>query len=291
MMLALKALGQAKIMVDSYMTNSNPKKPYILKVLPEEVSVKYSELGNIRAVAKYYNTSPSTMARYFRRNGIKYIKIHKNNFDESFFSKETPEGFYLAGFIAADGNIGKTKDYVRIGLDSKDINFLMKIKDLIKFDGKLHKSSVFNSKRNEKWNDTTNYILIFSSREVVQELSKFNIVPAKTKIYDLPDWLLEHPLVNHYMLGYFDGDGHIGIRNGKKLRWSLVGNFSFLQKYQLILEKNCHIHHNNISIRKDNGLSVLEYTGNIIVPKICQFLYSDSTFHLDRKYDIVKDYL
>lgn len=34
----------------------------------------------------------------------------------------------------------------------------------------------------------------------------------------------------------------------------------------------------------------IEYQVNIIVPKICDFLYNNSTCHLDRKYNIYKDW-
>lgn len=30
---------------------------------------------------------------------------------------------------------------------------------------------------------------------------------------------------------------------------------------------------------------------NIVVPKICKFLYNNSTFHLDRKYKVYKNFL
>jgi intein-encoded DNA endonuclease-like protein len=306
---AVVASGLQKIMADSSTTNIKSitiliydvgthiaglkminKKPYILKLEKSEVETKYKELGTIKDVAKYFNSSPSTMERFFRRAGILYVKKHKNNFDEQFFSQDDPQSFYLAGFIAADGNIRKDKYTLKIELAEEDMQFLQTLKDLLSFQGDLHKSMTKNSKRNSLWQDTTNYYFQCSSKHLVQDLKRFNIVPNKTKIYDFPNWLIDHSLVNHFMRGYFDGDGHIGLRNQNKLRWHLAGNFSFLEKFQSILEKEIGIHHNNIFTRP-NGLSCLEYTGNIIVPKICQFLYNNSAFHLDRKYNIYKDWL
>lgn len=265
------------------------KRPYIVNLDRIQVENKYKELKNIKAVALYFNIDPCTMSRYFRRLGISYIKKHKNNFNENFFAQDTPESFYLAGFIAADGNLSKTKNRIKIELSEIDLCFLEKIKDLIQFEGNLYKRAVLNSKRNIFWKDTNNYSLVFSSKQVATDLNRFNIVPAKTKIYEFPSWLVNHILVSHFMRGYFDGDGHIGLKVDKKLRFELSGNFNFLKTYQSILENNCNIHHNQILIRK-NGLSSLEYQGNIIVPKICEFLYNNSTFHLDRKYDIYKNW-
>jgi intein-encoded DNA endonuclease-like protein len=100
---------------------------------------------------------------------------------------------------------------------------------------------------------------------------------------------MKHQFVNHYMRGYLDGDGCLCIRKRHikhQLRFNIVGNFSFLQKYQAVLETNCDINHNKVA--KRNSISSLAYQGNIVVSKICEFLYNNSTFHLDRKYDIYK---
>lgn len=265
-------------------------KPFILKLEKSEVEEKYKELGTVSDVAKYFNSDPCTMARFFRRIGISYVKKHKNNFNENFFSTESPDAFYLAGFMAADGNISGRKYEMKIELSERDLLFLERIKNLLQLEGSVKKRLVKNSKRNGEWQDSTNYSLNFSSQQVVNDLKRFNIVPNKTKIYDFPEWLMTHTLANHFMRGYMDGDGHLGLRDDKKLRWHLAGNFSFLEKYQSILERNCNIHHNNISTRS-NKLSCLEYTGNIIVSKICRFLYNNSTFHLERKYNIYTSFM
>jgi len=265
------------------------KKPYILKLDKNEVKNKYIELGTIKAVANYYNADSSTMARFFRRNDIDYVLKHKQSFNEKFFSNNDPNVFYLAGFIAADGNISDKKYRITIELAEKDVKFLENISCIICYSGELTKSMVKNSKRNVKWSDTINYRLRFSSKQTVNDLLRFNIVPRKTKIYNFPDWLIEHSSVNHFMRGYFDGDGHIGLKKNK-LRFHLAGNYQFLVNYQNILEKKCKIAHNNVFTRP-NGLSCLEYGGNIVVPKICEFLYNNSAFHLDRKYQVYKKFL
>lgn len=264
-------------------------KPYILILDKDEVTNKYLDLGTIKAVAHYYNANSSTMARFFKRYNIEYIQKHKNNFNESFFYNDSANAFYLAGFIAADGNISNQKYRITIELAEKDLDFLERMKCLINYNGDLIRSVVKNSKRDLKWKDTVNYSLKFSSKQVVEDLSRFNIVSRKTKIYDFPDWLINHPLVNHFMRGYFDGDGHIGLKK-TKLRFHLSGNYVFLTNFQYILERECDIAHNNIFTRP-NGLSCLEYQGNIIASKIYQFLYNNSTFHLDRKYKVYKDFL
>lgn len=209
---------------------------------------------------------------------------------EDFFQTENEYSFYLAGFIGADGNIEKNHKganrRLTIGLSEKDLLFLNNIKNLLGSDTKLINNISYGSRRNPLWKDTKSYTLRVSSSKIAFDLIKFNIVPNKTKIYTFPQWLINHPLVNHYMLGYNDGDGCLRIDEENQLSFKLVGNLSFLQDYQFILERECKIHHN--AIIKDGNTYILKYCGNNLVPKICQFLYHNSTFYLDRKFDIYK---
>jgi hypothetical protein len=255
----------------------------------EEIETKYLQLKTIRACANYYNIPYTSMSFIFKRLGVAHSRhFNQHKFNERFFLQDTPEKFYMAGFIAADGNIDKNLRRITIGLAEKDLPFLAKIKELIEFEGPLTRNISYGSKRNKRYKDTVGYFLRFSSAEVAIELKKFNIVPNKTKIYDMPKWLLTHPLLNHFMRGYFDGDGCLRKYDGQ-LSFSLVGNLFCLQKYQTILEEECSIHHNQIT--KDKSVHILKYCGNLIVPKICQFLYNNSTFQLDRKFNVYQRHM
>lgn len=257
------------------------------KIDEQELRNKYQELQNISDLAKYYNIPRTSMRLILKQLNI--ATIISKQLNEEFFDKdkETPESFYLAGFIAADGNIDKVKPRIIIALAEKDIDFLTNIKKLIGSNAVIAKRIAYGSKRNSKYKDTISYALRFSSLNIVKDLQRFNIIPNKTKIYDFPSWLIDHPLINHFMRGYNDGDGCLRITKDNQLSFNLVGNQSFLTTYQDILVDNgCLTHHNKIV--PDRNVFVLKYCGNRLVPKICQFLYKNSTFHLNRKYDIYK---
>lgn len=250
----------------------------------ELLKIKYKELRTIDKVAKYFNVSRSTIKNNFKKYNITYENCIKLKFNENFFNN-SPESFYIAGFIAADGSINKNN--LSIQLSSKDSAHLYKIKELLQLEGELQLIPPRKSEINKRIiNGGETILLRCNSSIMINDLKRFNIVPNKSKIYDMPDWLINHSLVNHFMRGYFDGDGSIGFVK-TKLRWSLVGNVWFLEKYQNILEKNCNISHNKICIRKE-GLGQLEYQGNIVIPKICRFLYNDATCYLERKFNIYK---
>lgn len=276
----------------AYQANPSRRAQERIIIDGERLKEKYVELQSIEEVANYFGVSRSKIKKSFRKFDITYDKFIKAQFNEQMFGQDTPESFYLAGFIAADGNINNNT--LQISLSVKDATHLQKIKDVMKFDGNLRVvkgSPSYIDGRKINGGDTIR--LICTAIEMKRDLERFNVVPNKSKIYDLPEWFMSHPLQSHFMRGYFDGDGHIGIiklKTQNKLRWALVGNVWFLEKCQQILERECGIEHNNIYKRTDT-FGKLEYRGNLIVPKICQFLYNNSTFHMDRKYNIYKDWL
>jgi hypothetical protein len=271
----------------------NNRSKFIHNLLTQELLEKeYQELKSIKKIAQKYYVHYTTISKKFDQFGIKRDLRTFYCEDEHMFSKDTEKSFYLAGFIAADGCINKYKNKqsrLSIFLSDKDTDFLQMLKnDLFRFDGKTYTSKIKNSKRNPAWNDTINCGFRITSNIICRDLERFNIVPRKSLIYRFPEWLTDHPLVHHFMRGYNDGDGCIRIRdsyNANKLVFSLVGQPLFLETYKNILELNCEIINYDKFIQiRNNGLGVLEYSGNIIVAKIADFLYKDATIFMDRKY-------
>jgi hypothetical protein len=75
-------------------------------------------------------------------------------------------------------------------------------------------------------------ILKLSSTKIFDDLARFNIVPRKTMIYSLPEWIISHPLLHHFLRGYSDGDGSFYIVKGKcdldYLGWNIIGTKEFI---------------------------------------------------------------
>jgi hypothetical protein len=117
------------------------------------------------------------------------------------------------------------------------------------------------------------------------------------KIYIFPEWLVDHPLVNHFMRGYNDGDGsfYIGqLKNNRRVKqvyFSLRGTTNFLKVYRTILEQQCDLKERITDIRVNCGTGILDYGGNGIIAKIASFLYKDATIFLPRKHTIISHLL
>ncbi len=277
---------------------SRPK--YLNKLLTKEnLEQSYIELGSLKAVARKFNIDPGSVKRYMIQYNLYFKPQVRYNCDHDFFSRENEETFYTAGFIAADGCVKERKNSsdnlryeVQISLAKKDEDHVKIIKNLLKSETPIYNFLIKNSLRNSKWNDSWCSQLTITSKQMVKDLEKFNIVPRKTHIYKFPEWLIDHPYVNHYMRGYNDGDGSffIGRLNEnsavKQIYFSLRGTVDFLTSYRSILENKCDLETRNDTIRKNCGIGILEYGGNSILSKITQFLYKDATIFLPRKRNI-----
>ncbi len=212
-------------------------------------------------------------------------------YNENFFNLDTPESFYWAGFIAADGCVHKQKtctnpSVLSICLSAKDKDHLEKFKSSIKFTGNVY---VYNRKLSKP----AAQIRVHSAK-ICKRLERFNIVPRKTLIYTFPNELKSHPLINHFMRGYFDGDGSFYIyRNSNStidnLAMNITGTNDFLQSYKEILLRNISLLKLNNNIYKQGSVAMFGCKGNRKVAKIRDFLYNSSSnnIQLDRKFNIV----
>jgi len=206
-----------------------------------------------------------------------------NNFNDDYFDCiDSEEKAYFLGFISADGCIverTKISKLLSIHINRQDIKILEKFKTAICFTG-----NIFLCKSKSEMCNIFCY-----SVKMVNDLSKYGVVPRKTKILKFPE-LPEH-LIKHYMRGYFDGDGCISIHkdkrfnNGDRGQVNIVSaSFDFINEYINLLVKNAGVKRNNILDRKGDGsYYVIDWAGLADVENIYHFLYDNATIFLDRK--------
>jgi hypothetical protein len=269
-------------------------------VSPEILGEAYARLGSLKAVGRELKIDPESVSLYMEKFGLAYKKQLIYNCDHEFFSRDTEESFYIAGFIAADGCVkdrkgkyGNPRPEVYIGLSKTDKDHLEKIRNTLKAETPIRDFLVKNSKRNPKWNDTWKSELTINSKQMCDDLKRFNIVPRKSLIYTFPEWMVTHPLKHHFIRGYNDGDGSFYIpklQNGRtveQLYFSMRGTPQFLQVIREIVEQECNLEHRKNPIRISSGHGVLEYGGNHIIEKLAKYIYQNATIYLPRKHKMV----
>jgi transposase len=202
--------------------------------------------------------------------------------NHSFFdSIDSEHKAYWLGFIAADGNVWRNK--VQITLARKDREHLNRFKRNI--DSEHPIDDGVSTKRGAR--STPNSRLAIKSAQLVAGLSTQGILPRKSLTLCWPK-KLPRPLEQHFLRGYFDGDGCFCLNRGQ-LRMSLVGTQAFCRAAQDLLVENVGLNKTKISApRHAPNAYYLTYGGNRQVPRIAEFLYRDATVWLPRKRAVIE---
>lgn len=147
---------------------------------------------------------------------------------EGYFSSiDRPIKAYLLGLIAADGNVyvntARAEYKVGIKLHEEDAILVHRTRDELAPAVKLTYPRP--------------HFVRFEvcSQRMVDDLARYGIVPRKT--WNLP-WpaALPEEMAMPFLLGYFDGDGSIGVYKPRPekgmhepyLRWEIIGHYEFL---------------------------------------------------------------
>lgn len=238
----------------------------------------------------------NTLKRYNipRRSTQSYTTKYMAN--EKFFDNiDSEEKAYVLGFYYADGNnyINDNNYQVSIGLQEGDKIILEKFRDLLSPQSEL-KFTNYNSYNANRKNQ---YSLKINSKVLSQQLTKLGCVPNKSLILTWPQWLVDDKLRQHFIRGYFDGDGSLYAKKPSKtghIDWGLTivstENFTdFIRKY---LKDILKIHCTKKKYNKGPNqiTTTLSIGGNLQMEKVLDWMYQDATIYLPRKYEKYQDF-
>lgn len=202
------------------------------------------------------------------------LQVTKYTVNEQLFDTiDTEEKAYWLGFIASDGYV-TDNDYIGIRLSIVDYAHLEK------FCSWFAPGLTPSIHKNGTGKDVTSVRI--RSEYAVRSLTSYGIVPRKTyEILRLPN--IQPELMRHFIRGYVDGDGSIGIGRNQCFMFGVVSyNVEILEDIQDWLVYETGITRNQIGAI--NNRFVLSKQGNIQVPEIIKCLYLDAKVYLDRKY-------
>jgi hypothetical protein len=228
---------------------------------------------------KYYNISINTKGQ----------KVPKNN---NFFTNIDSEiKSYLLGYIIADGCISiepKKRNNIiysyskrlSIGVSIDDEEIIKLLQFYISPKSKIKKFHNAKGALNRK----ESLSIRFSSSQIVDDLIKMNIKPNKTYhqdfIFDFNNIPKEY--VNHFIRGFFDGDGCI---NKSDLGFVSTSKYFLLQIKDIICNNIPEITYRLIEEKGKtiNYFRLLFNTGKGFKIKLHDYLYNNSNFYLSRK--------
>lgn len=231
---------------------------------------------NYTDLAVKYKTTRQTVRAYAKRHGLhkgntKRLKIHSLNL--SYFDNiDTPNKAYVLGFIYADGC--NTRHGLHIGIQENDKEVLDFIKSELNISNELRYVKPYKDNWKPKWE------ISIKSIELSKILTKIGCPPVKSSILKFPDFIPDD-LMNHFIRGYFDGDGCISICNKGYFKLSFV---SGSEEFIIGLRNYIYIKTNHLLPFYKKNCYSLATSKKSVVQSIVELMYTNSTFSMQRKY-------
>ena len=249
----------------------NEYKTHTLLELSERYNVRYDLLSDS---LKYWGIMVRGSGTKRANKRGKWVPFNINFFDDS---NDSPVKYWLIGLIAADGTVNGNRTSISQSGDGGK-NLIEYVKEILESDYEISESiSNFNGKTN------TIYTIGFSSKQVIEKLSEYNIVPNKTYTYKFPDNIPEKN-ISDFLCGYLEGDGCIGCyENGGTKNFcvvQIVGTKDFIDKCAKVIPIQGRVE----KIRTSSIWAIWWNGTNAIL--LCDWLYSSQDIYKrSKKYE------
>lgn len=237
------------------------------RALREKVKQDYLHGMNSREIATKYGLKQATITLWLRKEGITRHRGPKSLISkEDFFECiDTEEKAYYLGWIMADGCVScyNGQYSIKIGIGIVDRNIIDKFLTAI---GSSNSTSTRDGKA---------YYVSLTSKKMFSDLGKHGVHPNKSGNETFPK--LPSRLNNHFIRGYFDGDGITCV--GKSKRSGFIAPRIVLDRIQEELGTS-------LSVYDIKGINVdMKYIlGGIKFSRILyDYIYADATVWIERK--------
>lgn len=271
---------------------------HIINLTKEEIQNLLEKGNSPKEIAKIIDIPNRAIYHYLKNNNITIPNKEQNIIkNETFFDSIDSEiKAYLLGYFIADGCVTiepKTKNGVVYSYN-KRLQFSASIDDFYvvelfkEFICPNNNVKIINNQKGAN-KRKLQCSLKWSSKYMVDKLISMNIHPRKTYQIDFKfdfSLLKNEELINHFVRGFFDGDGCINI--GKdKYQYKVV---SMVATSSLFLEQIIDFYKKEdiiFNMFKHQSKNMFYYTiscGNQnSIKKIYSLLYYNATFFLNRK--------
>lgn len=262
----------------------NRKKGIKIETLLELYNNGYSAAE----IAEAVNCTVSVVTKRLKKAGIEYktdwskrrtrARCHNQNmhqFNENYFDNiDSEDKAYFLGLLYADGSVTDTTVYIKITDD----------KILDRFNSCLEGDFTISTKAPPEkyplWKHT--YKLTIYSKTLSASLQKWGCVPNKTRIITFPN--IDKSLYNHFIRGFFDGDGCLILN---KMLGQCCINFTsasltFLHQLREVLVEHS-LTQGGISKETKYDVWHLRFGGRQVI-NILDWMYEDAHYFLERKY-------
>lgn len=245
----------------------------------------YKNNMSLREIEKHFGATRVTVSKFLESKGIKTVKgnhYRKYFHDIDFFEKiDTEEKAYWLGFIFADGYIVNNQNHY--GEDDFGLTLAEDSLDSIE---KFKKS--INATNPIRYDDSKEkgqrlVKIVCRSQKTVDDLIDKGCVKNKSLILQPPKGV-PNDLLNHFIRGFFDGDGSLIKYQHKDCKTisfqiNITSTYEMVKWIQSILKiGSC------FPEKRREATWYYSVGGNQQVLQVCHYLYDNATIWMDRKY-------
>ncbi len=184
-----------------------PHYNHLSKKTLKEIVKKGREGFGVVNIKYKYKISTKTIKKIYQDFNIDPFKaMYSKDWDTKFFMRENKKTAYWAGFLVADGYIGKSN---RLEFTQKNKEVVEKYCEDLKIDKKkiIKRFNRYRSKGRIKSGE--GYRVLVSAYKLNEDLLRWGIGFRKSYIFYKP--IVSKKLLPHYLRGWFDGDGSISV--------------------------------------------------------------------------------
>jgi hypothetical protein len=183
---------------------------------------------------------------------------------------------YIAGLLAADGNVLERQRRVSLELSVRDRELVHLVRDEL--------APGFPVRQRKRQNGVESVTFAITSTELCADLARLGITPRKSLTLRWPE-RLHQAFGRFFLLGYFDGDGFVTwSRNGAYVypRWGLCGTEMFLSAAMRFISDQVQISPRRVRSEKGKAMHVL-YVNGADALIVDRWIHSGTRLGLDRK--------
>lgn len=249
-------------------------------------------------IGQRYNVSHKLILRKLKAMGIdadRTLSARVYHYDEHYFDNiDTPNKARILGFLYADGSNCLSKSTISMSLEECDYQALEDIRKELKSDKPLEYLD-YSNKHDFGYNYKNQYRLLIFSKHMCETLESIGMVSNKSLVLTFPD-IPEH-LIPSFILGYFEGDGSLGVHDIEKAykitspKVSITSTENFCKTLSDIIQKNLGFTPIICDASCHNGITrSLNINKKDDAMKFLHWIYKDADIYLERKYKIYQYY-
>lgn len=272
----------------------SPKKIHFTEEQVDRMVELHSQGVAINEIGREYGVTQNPIKVQLKLRG-RIVGNRRYKVTENYFKTvDSEEKAYWLGFLAADGCIrrrvnekGKSRgDGIYLKLAVLDESHMEKFRDSICPDAKItyQRNKTVTKSGKDSFSNSCN--LRINGNELVQDIIKLGVGPRKTFTVGKPN--IGEEYYKHFIRGFFDGDGCCYVKKtlGKRGLYTVSVRFSFAcaskDMRDFFAEELGKI---GIDTKCYDNLNLQVTGGFINDKKFFDYLYTDATIYLQRKYD------